>query len=136
MIARPSERVERAVFAVVFIVGGGVVGHGLTVIATPDPKPVIRTITLDVPPACEEIRSAIQHERARAKDVSAAEHAAAEESAGRYDAELTKNEGTIADAADRLDTANRAEQKAALELSDAQFATDAVVDDCTPERPE
>lgn len=134
MTARPGDRLVPALLAVCIAVVSAGAGAGAYALTAPEPKPIVRT--LDVPPACLEIRSVFQAERAKAEEVSAAERAAEQEAAGRYEAELTKNEDKISDAANRLDTANRASQKARLEFSAAQVATDAAVNKCTPERPE
>ena len=130
---RPSERLYRAAFAVVFVAGGAVVGAGIQAIVTPDPKPVIRTVVLDVPPACLEIGPELQAERGTAKELAAAVEAVPQEVTELTAVGLTADEEKILDQVKILDEAKRDVQRLTLALATDEAATNAVVDDCAPE---
>lgn len=134
MIAPPSERTYRTVFAIAFIAGGFTVGFGVHAIVTPEPETVTETVIHDAPPACAEIRPAVQAERASATRVADTHEAVLAESIALSDVALTGDEAAILAQAEALDDAKRAEQDARLALGSAQADLDGHVDDCTPER--
>jgi hypothetical protein len=109
------------------------VGTVAGVLAAPDPKPVIRTIVLDVPPACSEAIEAAQDERAHA--VTEQQHTAlADERATELaDAALTLDPEAIEDAAKALDAEKRLVQQAGLDHADAAARFDEAAGDCLPE---
>lgn len=111
-------------------------GFVLGRITEPTPDPETETVMLDAPPACEEIAPALQTERARLATLADATDNAGALAAGLDDVALTKDGEQIIAAAEELDEANRRVQAARLALATDQAATDAVVADCTPERPE
>lgn len=98
-----------------------------------DPPPIIRTEWVNVPPACLDAIQAAKDERARTATERQQETLAAEPASERFDAELTRNDDTIADAAKALDTANRLAQAASMDAAEAAAAFNSAADDCTAE---
>jgi len=103
-------------------------GHAVTVVSTPEPKPEV--VVTNMPACVAEMADAHQAERAR-RD-TADQHAVLvrELSADRYEAELTADDETIADAAKALDTELRLEQAARNEVAEAAAAFDAAEAEC------
>lgn len=128
-----SERVERTAFAVVFIVGGAVVGIGVQSIVTPEPKPEIRTIVRDTPPACVDAIDAARDERAHAATEQQHAALADERATDLADAALSLDRDAIEDAAKALDAEKRLVQQAGLDRAAAATAFDAAAGDCVPE---
>jgi hypothetical protein len=123
-------RVYRAAFAVAFVSLGAIVALGIQDIVTPDPKPIIRTITTSTPPCVTQMADAGRAERAHRDTADQHADLVAARSAERYDAELTADEDTIADAAKALDTELRLEQAALTDLASAQAAFDVAAEQC------
>lgn len=98
-----------------------------------EPKTEIRTMVLDVPPACEEIGAELQAERARSDQLDAAVDDVRVESEELAAVALTADPDAIVEQADRLDDAKRAEQQLRLDLAADVATTNAVVGDCAPE---
>lgn len=130
MTARTDGRVYRAAFAVGFVSLGALFALGIQDIVTPDPKPEIRTITTSTPPCVTEMADAGRAERAHRDTVDQHADLVAARSAERYDAELTADQDTIADAAKALDTELRLEQAARADLATAVAAFDAAAETC------
>lgn len=133
MIAAPDGRAYRAAFAIAFISGGAVVALGVSDAVTPEPKPVIRTIVLDVPPACADAIDAARDERAHTETEQQHTGLAESLASERFDAELTLDDDTIAKAAKALDSERRLVQQAQLDRAAAANAFDAAAGDCLPE---
>lgn len=133
-MGRPSDRVYRAVFAVVFVAVGAVVGHGVTVMTAPEPVTITETVMLDAPPACREIAPEVQAERARVEHLAEARENVQHAAADLAEVTLSADPDAIIRSAEILDTARRDEQQTRLDLATAHVTTDAVVADCAPER--
>jgi len=128
------DRFERAGFAVVFVALGGVVGYGLTEIVTPEPKPVIRTVITDMPPCVADLIDAARAERTHREVADQHATLAATRAAERYEAELSRDDDTIAKAAQALDVENRIVQQAELDAASAAVAFDLAAEDCEADR--
>ena len=133
---RPGDRLVPALlaFGIAMISAGA--GAGAYALTGPEPKPVIRTVVHEIPPACLEIEDALQAERARLatlEDIAANADAL---SAGLPSVVLTNDSEQITEHADDVDDANRKEQDARLQLATDMAALDAIVGDCAPERAE
>ncbi|GAA4707264.1 hypothetical protein APR04_003776 [Promicromonospora umidemergens] len=99
-----------------------------------EPRTETETVMLDAPPACQEIAPELQAERARTETLAAAVDAVQIESAALAEVALTADPDAIVEQADRLDDAKRNEQELRLALATDEAATNAVVDNCAPER--
>ena len=117
-------------FAGTFVVGGMVIGSGLTVTLTPDPKPVIRTIVRDVPPGCEALAQAAVDERDASASLAAATEGVLMQSAELSTVVLSADPDAITEQGEALDDAKRAEQAAQLDLATTQVAVDTATTDC------
>lgn len=130
-VTSPSGRIYRAMFAVAFIAGGAVVGHGLTVASAPEPE--TKTVTLPMPPACADAIDAARDERAHTEierqHASLADDRAAELAA----AALSLDPEAIEDAATALDAEKRLVQQAQLDRAAAATQFDDAAGDCRPE---
>lgn len=116
-----------------FTLGAGVIaaaGYGFGVSSVPEAKQVVRTIVRDTPPSCTEAIEAARSERAHT--ATAVEHTAlaGARSADRFDAELSRDDDTIADAADALETELLLVQQADLDAAAAAVAFDTAADEC------
>lgn len=129
----PSERVIRGVLAGLIALSGAVVGIGVQAIVTPDPKPIIRTIVRDVPPACLDAIDAARDERAHGETEQQHTALAAERATELSDAALSLDPEVIEDAAKALDTEKRLVQQAGLDLADATARFDEAAGNCAPE---
>jgi len=120
------------------LVGAGVLlvsaGVALGQATVPTPDPIVKAVTLEIPPACLEIEDALQAERARLATLEDTADNATALAAGLDDVALTKDSKQILKHADAVDDANRKEQAARLQLADEMTALDAVVRKCAPER--
>lgn len=132
MIARPSDRLYRAVFALWFVTLGAAGALGIHEVITPDPKPIIRTIVLDVPPACSDAIDAARDERAYTETEQQHANLADERATELADAALSLNPDTIEDAAEALDTERRLVQQAQLDRAEASTRFDDAAGDCLP----
>lgn len=132
-LSPPSERMYRTAFAIAFIAGGAVVGIGVQAIATPDPKPIIRTIVLDVPPACADAIDAARDERAHTETEQQHAGLADERATELADVALSLDPEAIEDAALALDAEKRLVQQAQLDRAAAANAFDTAAGDCLPE---
>lgn len=133
MTPRPYDRFPVAAIVLAVVIGAGA-GVGTTIALTPDPKLVIRTETVAVPPACIEAIEAARSERAHTATAQEHDTLAAQASAERYDAELTRDDDTIRDAARALDAELRLVQEADLAAAEAASAFDTAAGKCLPER--
>lgn len=96
-----------------------------------DPKPQIKTIRVDVPPACVELAQvAAPGERAERDNLDAAVTVSATESQEYGAAVLTRNKKSIDTATEEFDAALRIEQQARLDLASAQIAANAAAAEC------
>lgn len=109
------------------------VGTVAGVLAAPDPKPIIRTIVLDVPPACADAIDAARDERAHTATEQQHADLADERAADLADVALTLDPEAIEDAATALDAEKRLVQQAQLDRGAAASAFDAAAGDCLPE---
>jgi len=109
-------------------------GYGLHVATTPEPKPVIRTVVTDMPPCVADLIEAARAERTHREVADQHATLAAARAAERYEAELSRDDGTIAKAAQALDTENRIVQQADLDAASAAVAFDEAAEDCEADR--
>jgi len=133
VIPRPSDRLERFAFAVVFILLGAAAYAGISEIVTPEPKPVIRTIVLDVPPACLDAIDSALAERAHTDTEAQHDTLADERAADLSAAALTLDADVIEAAARDLDAELRLAQQAELDAAAAAAAFDEAAAKCLPE---
>lgn len=86
------------------------------------PATITRTEWVDVPPACLDALDAARDEQAHTATEHQHETLLADLAADRYAAQLTRDDDTIADAAEALDAENRLVQQAALDAGAAAAA--------------
>lgn len=115
------------------ILGVGVLfsaGYGFGISSAAEPKTEIRTITRTVPTACLHAITAAETERAHTATATEHDTLADERAAERYDAQLTRDDDTIADAADALDAELLLVQQARLDAGTAAAAFDEAAAEC------
>lgn len=135
---RPNERwtpvlSQYAAMAVALLVAGAV-GHGLTVALTPEPEPVTHFIATDTPPCVADLIESGRAERAHRSTADQHDALAMARASERYDAELSRDNDTIAEAARHLDAELRLVQQAELDAAGAVAAFDKAAEQCEADR--
>lgn len=111
--------------------GGGGVGLGFY-LDEPATRTEIRTLA--AAPACREIEPELQAERAAVEYLAEQQENVDHAAADLAEVTLSADPDAIVRSAEILDAAMRTEQQMRLDLATAHATTDAVVDNCAPER--
>ena len=133
---RPNERrspvlvLAQYAAMTIAVLGAGAAGHGLTVALTPVPEPIVHSIATDTPPCVADLIESGRDERAHRDTADQHNALAHEQAVERYDAERTRDNDTIAEAARALDTEMALVQQAQLDAADAAVAFDKAAKQC------
>ncbi|MFD2794582.1 hypothetical protein ACFS27_13580 [Promicromonospora vindobonensis] len=121
--------IQYGAMAVALLVSGAA-GHGLTVALTPEPEPITHTIATDTPPCLADLIESGRAERAHRNTADQHDALARVQASERYDAERTRDNDTIAEAARALDAEMALVQQAELDAAGAAAAFNKAAEQC------
>ncbi|PUB32551.1 hypothetical protein C8K30_1011077 [Promicromonospora sp. AC04] len=125
--------VQYAAMAIALL-GAAAAGHVLTVTLTPEPEPITHFIATNTPPCVADLIESGRDERAHRDTADQHDALAGERASERYDAERTRDEDTIAEAARRLDAELELVQQAELDTAEAVAAFETAAEQCEADR--